>query len=207
MAGIPVITSYPLPTRAKLPTSVVRWTVQPERAVLLVHDMQSFFLAPFAGSLREELVHNVALLRKRCAELGVPVAYTAQAGRMTDEQRGLLKDFWGPGMRTDPADRGVVLELAPTAADWVLTKWRYSAFHRSDLLARMRSAGRDQLVLSGVYAHVGVLATALDAFSHDIQPFLVADALGDFTAADHRRTLEYAAQCCAMVVLTEDVFP
>jgi trans-2,3-dihydro-3-hydroxyanthranilic acid synthase len=206
MAGIPPIISYPLPTRAALPASIVRWTVRSERAVLLVHDMQSFFLAPFAGPLRDELVHNVALLRKRCAKLGVPVAYTAQPGRMTDEQRGLLKEFWGPGMRTDPADREVVPELAPAADDWVLIKWRYSAFYLSDLLVRMRSAGRDQLVLSGVYAHVGVLATALDAFSHDIQPFLVADALGDFTAADHRRTLEYAGRCCAMVVSTEELF-
>ena len=68
----------------------------------------------------------------------------------------------------------------------MLTKWRYSAFYRSDLLERMRAAGRDQLILCGVYAHVGVLTTALEAFSHDIQPFLVADALGDFTEADHR---------------------
>jgi isochorismate hydrolase len=207
MSGIPQITSYDLPTRATLPPSRVRWTVRPERAVLLVHDMQTFFLAPFADPLRGVLVHNVALLRKRCTALGVPVAYTAQPGRMTDEQRGLLKDFWGPGMRTDPAERDVVPELAPSAADWVLTKWRYSAFHCSDLLARMRSAGRDQLVLSGVYAHVGVLATALDAFSNDIQPFLVADAVGDFTETDHHRTLDYAARCCAMVVPTEDVFP
>jgi trans-2,3-dihydro-3-hydroxyanthranilic acid synthase len=206
MVSIPPIISYPLPTRAKLPASLVQWNVRPERAVLLVHDMQSFFLAPFAGPMRDELVHNVALLRKRCTELGVPVAYSVQPGRMTDEQRGLLKDFWGPGMRTDPADREVVSELAPAATDWVLTKWRYSAFHRSGLLARMRSAGRDQLVLSGVYAHVGLLATALDAFSYDTQPFLVADALGDFTAADHCRTLDYAGQCCSMVVLTEDLF-
>ena len=108
MAGIPSIISYPLSTRATLPASLVRWTVRPEQTVLLVPDMQSFFLAPFAGPLRDELVHNVALLRKRCAELGMPVAYTAHPGRMTDEQRGLLKNFWGPGMRTDPADREVV---------------------------------------------------------------------------------------------------
>jgi trans-2,3-dihydro-3-hydroxyanthranilic acid synthase len=206
MAGIPPIISHPLPTRATLPASLVRWTVRPERAVLIVYDIQSFFLAPFAGPLCDELVHNVALLQKRCAELSMPVAYTAHPGRMTDEQRGLLKDFWGPGMRTDLADREVVPELEPAAADWVLTKWRYSAFHRSDLLAWMCSAGRDQLVLSGVDAHVGVLATALDAFSHDIQSFLVADALGNLTAADHRRTLEYAAQCCPMAVPTEELF-
>ena len=37
---------------------------------------------------------------------------------MTDEQRGLLKDFWGPGMRAEPGDRQVVAELAPAASDW-----------------------------------------------------------------------------------------
>ncbi len=205
MAEIPRIPSYPMPTRATLPANVAQWTVDPERAVFLVHDMQSFFLKPLASPLRNELVHNVALLRKQCDVLDVPVAYTAQPGRMTDQQRGLLKDFWGPGMSTEPNERAVVPELAPAASDWSLTKWRYSAFHNSDLLARMRSAGRDQLILSGVYAHVGVLTTALDAFSHDIQPFLVADAVGDFTEADHHHTLAYAALCCAMVVLTEDV--
>ncbi len=82
---------------------------------------------------------------------------------MTEQQRGLLTDFWGRGMRTEAADREVVAELAPVEGDWTLTKWRYSAFFRSDLLKRLRAAGRDQLVLCGVYAHVGVLATALDA--------------------------------------------
>lgn len=196
-----------MPTRTTLPAGVAQWTVDPARAVLLLHDMQSFFLKPLASPLRDELVSNAALLRTRCVELGVPIAYTAQPGGMTDLQRGLLKDFWGPGMSTEPEEREVVPALAPDASDWVLTKWRYSAFHNSDLLARMRMAGRDQLVLTGVYAHVGVLTTALDAFSHDIQPFLVADALGDFTEADHHRTLAYAALCCARVVLTEDVLP
>src|SRR5690606_13693087 len=178
----------------------------PDRAVLLVHDMQRYFLRAFPEPLRTELVHNAAQLRKHCASLGVPVAYTAQPGRMTPRQRGLLADFWGPGMRTDPADSEVVPELAPTAADWKFTKWRYSAFFGSGLLARMRQTGRDQLLLCGVYAHVGVLATALDAFTNDIQPFLVADAIGDFHADDHRLTLDYVARRCGSVVTVEEVF-
>ena len=207
MTGIPEIEPYPMPTVGDLPANTAHWTVDPDRAVLLVHDMQRFFVRPFPGGMREELIANIVSLRERCVALGVPVAYTAQPGGMTPEQRGLLRDFWGPGMRVAPADREVVDELAPGQDDWVLTKWRYSAFFRSDLLERMRARGRDQLVVCGVYAHVGVLMTAVDAFTNDIQTFLVADAVADFSARYHRLALDYAAERCAVVSTTKEVLP
>ncbi|MGW6690979.1 isochorismatase family protein [Streptomyces sp. NPDC054961] len=205
MPGIPPIEPYALPTAGDLPANTARWTVDPKRAVLLVHDMQRFFLKPFPSPLREELVANAALLRQWSAAHDVPVAYTAQPGGMDDAQRGLLKDFWGPGMRTDPADREVVDELAPGPDDWLLTKWRYSAFFRSDLLERMRAAGRDQLIVCGVYAHVGVLMSAVEAFTNDIQPFLVADAVADFSAEYHGLAVRYAAERCATVLTAKEV--
>ncbi|MBT2383734.1 isochorismatase family protein [Streptomyces sp. ISL-11] len=199
MPGIPPIEPYPMPTAGDLPENTAGWTVDPARAVLLVHDMQRYFLKPLPGELREELVRNAAQLRETCAGQGIPVAYTAQPGGMSEEERGLLKDFWGPGMRVDPADRSVVDELSPAPGDWVFTKWRYSAFFRSDLLERMRAAGRDQLILCGVYAHVGVLMTAVDAFTNDIRVFLAADAVADFSETHHRLALTYAAERCAVV--------
>lgn len=205
MPGIPPITPYPLPTTGELPVNVADWTVAPERAVLLVHDMQRYFLRPLPESLRTDLIRNVAALRDYAVTQGIPVAYTAQPGGMTEAERGLLRDFWGPGMRVDPADREVVAELAPAPRDWTFTKWRYSAFFRSDLLDRMRAHGRDQLVLCGVYAHVGILATAIDAFTHDIQPFLIADAVADFSVAHHRMALDYAAARCAVVRTVKEI--
>jgi isochorismate hydrolase len=194
-----------MPAPGGLPANTVPWTPDPARAVLLVHDMQRYFLAPFPESVRTWLVQNAATVRDRCAALGVPVAYTAQPGSMTAGQRGLLADFWGPGMRAEPADREVVDELAPVDGDWQLTKWRYSAFFNSPLLERMRAAGRDQLILCGVYAHVGVLMTAVEAFTHDIQPFLVADAVADFSEQYHRLALDYAAERCAVVLTAKEV--
>lgn len=205
MKGIPSIYPYPLPTTASVPENVAQWTADPERAVLLIHDMQRYFLRNIPDPLRAEIVDNAATLRKRCAAAAVPVVYTAQSGGMTEQERGLLQDFWGSGMRTDPEDQAIAPELAPADGDWRLTKWRYSAFFRSNLLERMRAAGRDQLILCGVYAHIGVLATALDAFANDIQPFLVADATGDFSEEKHRFALDYTAQRCGMVVLAEEV--
>ncbi|CAL9372485.1 isochorismatase family protein [Streptomyces sp. enrichment culture] len=207
MAGIPPIQPYPMPQEGDLPANTARWTPRPERAVLLVHDMQRYFLRKFPVDEAPvtDLVRNAARLRQQAAALGIPVAYTAQPGGMTDEQRGLLRDFWGPGMRVDPADREVVEPLKPGPDDWRLDKWRYSAFFRSDLLERMRAHGRDQLILCGVYAHIGVLMTAVEAFTHDIETFLVADAVADFNEDYHRLALDYAAERCAVVTTTKSV--
>ncbi|WP_019814480.1 isochorismatase family protein [Saccharomonospora saliphila] len=183
------------------------WRPEPERLALLIHDMQRYFLRPFSTteSPYREMLDNLVAVRARCAEWGVPVFYTAQPGSMTDEQRGLLKDFWGPGMAARAEDREIVAELAPGDGDVVLTKWRYSAFCHTDLLSRLAAAGRDQILLGGVYAHVGCLATAIDAFSYDIQPHLVSDAVADFGEPEHRFALEYAARRCARVLDTSEL--
>ncbi|MFD2232598.1 isochorismatase family protein [Phaeospirillum tilakii] len=205
MNAIPSIEAYALPRYDELPANRVKWVPDPERSVLLVHDMQKYFLRPLPDSLRAALIANAARLRQACVRRGVQIAYTAQPGSMTSQQRGLLQDFWGPGMQASAEDREIVDELRPGPSDWLLTKWRYSAFFNSDLLARMRASGRDQLILCGVYAHIGVLISTVDAYSNDIKPFLVADSIADFSRRDHWMALEYAARSCAMLLTTDEV--
>ncbi|MBP2328246.1 isochorismate hydrolase [Kibdelosporangium banguiense] len=205
MAGIPDIAPYPLPVSADLPKNVATWTVDPQRAAVLIHDMQQYFLRPFPEAMAAQLVRNTALVRDRCRELGMPVAYTVQPGSMTPQQRGLLADFWGAGMRAAPADRDVPGPLAPDPADGVFTKWRYSAFFGNDLLAWLRRHNADQLVICEVYAHVGILMSAVDAFTNDNQTFLVADAIADFSAEDHRLAMQYAARNCSVVLTAAEV--
>lgn len=204
MAGIPPIEPYLLPTAGDLPENVARWAVDPDRAVLLVHDMQRYFLDFFAAgaSPRRELREHTALLLAAARDAGVPVLYTAQPGAMTREQRGLLHQVWGPGMSAAPEHQEIDPAVAPREGEAVLTKWRYSAFVRTDLLERLTRLGRDQLVVCGVYAHIGCLITAVDAFSHDVQPFLVADAMADFTPEYHALALDYARERCAEITTT-----
>lgn len=205
--GIAPVGSYPLPGPSELPPQRVGWSPDPARAVLLIHDMQRYFLRAFPAQLPPlpQVVANIAEIRRTCVRLGVPVAYTAQPGSMTAAERGLLQDFWGPGMRASEADRQVLPELAPSQGDLVVTKWRYSAFHRTELLPWLRDSGRDQLIICGVYAHLGCLITAFDAYSHDIQPFLVADAVADLSSAWHRQALAHTAEACAATPTTEQV--
>ncbi|GAA3636395.1 isochorismatase family protein [Streptomyces chitinivorans] len=210
---IPLIESYSMPTEDELPHSTAPWTVDPARAALLLHDLQNYFLSPFGHGGPDEggqqplndLMDNAEALRRRFAAAGAPVFYSAQPGGMTDEQRGLLKDFWGAGMSADEAHRAIPDRIAPAPGDRVLTKWRPSAFCRTDLLGLLRRAGRDQLVICGVYAHVGILMTAHEGFSHDIQTFVVSDAIADFSARRHRETLDYVATRCSVTLSTRAV--
>ncbi|WP_020667605.1 isochorismatase family protein [Amycolatopsis nigrescens] len=200
--GLPQIAPYAMPTESQLPDNRVSWQCDPDRAVLLIHDMQNHFLRAFPphGSPMTELVTNIGLLRAAAAKLGIPTVYSAQPGGQTPEQRGLQLDMWGGGIGDDPADAEIIGELSPTDGDIRLTKWRYNAFHRTDLGDILRRHQRDQLIVTGVYAHIGCLLTAADAFMQDLQPFFVADAVGDFSRRHHEMALDYAASRCAMTV-------
>lgn len=206
--ALPAIPSYPLPAPDELPANRVSWTVDPARAVLLVHDLQQHFLSAFPAGEQPltGMLGNAARLLKEARRLGVPVVYSAQRGGQTPEQRGLQLDFWGPGVADDPEALATPEAVAPEPGDTVLTKWKYSAFVRTELEQLLRSQGRDQLVIVGVYAHIGVLMTACDAWQRDIQAFVVADAVADFSRQDHDMALRWAAGRCAVVTTTDALF-
>ncbi|MDK0523164.1 isochorismatase family protein [Streptomyces sp. ML-6] len=205
--ALPRITPYPMPAAADLPANRVDWKVDPARAVLLVHDLQNHFLSAYdvGASPVPELLAGVAALKKRAGQLGIPVLYTAQPGGQTREERGLQQDFWGSGLPDDPTAAAIVEAVAPGPDDEVVTKWKYSGFVRTDLADRLAALGRDQLVVTGVYAHIGVLMTACDAWMRDIQAFVVADAVADFSAEEHAMALRWAAGRCAVVTTADTV--
>ncbi|GGV09822.1 isochorismatase family protein [Streptomyces spectabilis] len=205
--ALPTITPYPMPVAADLPANRVDWKVDPARAVLLVHDLQNYFLSAYDAEAAPvpELLRNVSALKERAAALGIPVVYTAQPGGQTPAERGLQQDFWGAGLPADAQAAAIAGPVAPGPGDQVLRKWKYSGFVRTSLEEDLRAQGRDQLVITGVYAHIGVLMTACDAWMRDIQAFVVADAVADFSADDHAMALRWAAGRCAVVTTTDEV--
>ncbi|MGR0186657.1 isochorismatase family protein [Azospirillum aestuarii] len=201
------IAPYALPTAADLPQDKVSWSVDPARAVLLIHDMQDYFVG-FYGAANPAIVScidRIVRLKRHLKALGVPVVYTAQPPVQSDADRGLLNDMWGPGLTAKPDLAGIVAPLAPDADDRVLTKWRYSAFYRAPLAEMMAESGRDQLLICGIYAHIGVMQTALDAFMRGIKPFLIADAIADFSREDHMMALRYVARNAGRTIHSDSV--
>ncbi|MEH3415077.1 isochorismatase [Phytobacter diazotrophicus] len=207
--AIPKLTGYALPTANDIPDNKVQWAFEPDRAALLIHDMQEYFLNFWGDNcpMMEKVVANIAALRQFCKQHNIPVYYTAQPKEQSDDDRALLNDMWGPGLTRSPEQQRIVAVLAPDEADTVLVKWRYSAFHRSPLEQMLKETGRNQLIITGVYAHIGCMTTATDAFMRDIKPFMVADALADFSREEHLMSLKYVAGRSGRVVMTEALLP
>jgi len=207
--AIPKLQGYALPAAADIPDNKVNWSFEPARAALLIHDMQDYFVNFWGDNcpMMQQVVANIAALRHFCKQHNIPVYYTAQPKEQSDEDRALLNDMWGPGLTRSPEQQQIVSELAPDEADTVLVKWRYSAFHRSPLEQMLKETGRNQLLITGVYSHIGCMTTATDAFMRDIKPFMVADALADFSREEHLMSLNYVAGRSGRVVLTQELLP
>jgi len=205
--ALPKISAYAMPTPDEFPGNRACWALDAQRAALLVHDMQGYFVDAFppGQSPVRELVVNVRRLCGAARAAGLPIFYSAQPGDQDRQSRGLLADFWGPGLSKAPAEQAIIPELAPNDGpnEIRLTKYRYSAFQKTDLLQSLRERGTSQLIICGVYAHLGCLLTANEAFMHDIAPFFVADAVADFTPELHQMALRYAAERCAVTISTE----
>ncbi len=207
--GLPKIQPYALPTAGEIPEARANWDFEPSRAALLIHDMQNYFINIFEADASPiaPVIANIAKLKSACRKAGIPVYYTAQNGNQDRRDRGLQADLWGPGMTAAPEHQHITPALAPEEGDIVLVKHRYSAFQLSNLEHGMHVRGRDQIIICGIYAHIGCLLTATEAFQRDIKPFLVADAVADFSRDNHDMALAYLAKTSGIPLMLSALLP
>nr|WP_042185047.1 isochorismatase family protein [Kibdelosporangium sp. MJ126-NF4]CEL16477.1 Isochorismatase of siderophore biosynthesis [Kibdelosporangium sp. MJ126-NF4]CTQ90429.1 Isochorismatase (EC 3.3.2.1) of siderophore biosynthesis [Kibdelosporangium sp. MJ126-NF4] len=187
------------------PDQKMNWTPDADRAALLVHDMQHYFVKVFAGNKEPylQLIGNIRRLLDAAHAAKIPVLYSGQPGGMTRAQRGLGYDINGPGMPDDDKERAVVAPIKPSDSDTFVTKWRDNAFHSTNLEQLVRWHRRDQLIVCGIYAFTGVTVTSAHAYWNDIQPFIISDAVADLTAQRHKDALAWGAARTSRILTTD----
>ena len=189
---------YVMPTPAMLPDDTTGWTLDPERAALVVLNLQRRFVHVLAeeGAPVTELLANARRLVNAAHAAGVPVIHSVPAG-----ERGPATYVRRSGVPDDRDGEAFADQVEPRTGDAVLTARKHSAFARTRLEGRLRDLRRDQVVIAGLFARVGVLMTAADAWVQDLEPFVVADA----SAGSHGFALEWVADTCGAVTSTDRV--
>lgn len=167
--------------RAELPARSPQ-LLSSESSGLLVVDVQSRVLRPMEDRV-PGLIRNIRLVVDAAGLFDIPVVATEQYPR-------------GLG-GTEPS----LAPLLPTIG----AKTMFSCRERADLLAPWRDAGRFQIVVVGIEAHVCVQQTVLDLLAAGFQVHLPVDAVLSRHELDRQTAIRRMEGCGAILSTVESV--
>jgi nicotinamidase-related amidase len=156
-----------------------------ESAVLCVIDIQERLAAAMAE--REPVIAAARQLILSARRLSVPIVVTEQYPRGIGPTEMAVAEALGDDYRP-------------------IEKLHFSCFQEPAFAARLnglRTAGRDQVILCGMEAHVCLLQTCLDLLHHGHQVHLMADAVCSRNADHKRLALEQMRRAGAIVTCVE----
>lgn len=161
------------------------------RPALLVVDLQHGFTDPACGPgfTMPDVISQAASLVESAHENDVPVIFTtiafpAGTNPLWVKKMPALLDLREGSTWTviDPATG-----FAET--DRVIVKQAASAFSGTDLAERLADANVDTVVICGATTSGCIRATAVDAISLNLRPFVVGTAVGDRERSPHEAAL------------------
>ena len=182
-----------------MPAANTKWEFERDRSVLIVIDMQNYFVREGAVLEVKDSRAQIPTIKKlieKCREYSVPIIYTVHE---PDAVFSPLEVDYHPGLQNflknmGPDDMKVISELAPMPNDIVLRKRRFSAFYQTDLeliLRNIRGKANpvDTIIICGTVTNICCESTARDAFFRDYKVVFGTDVCSALTPESHNATL------------------
>jgi len=159
--------------------------LQRETAALCVIDIQARLAAAMAE--REPVIEATRQMILSARPLGLPILVTEQYPRGIGPSEPAIVEALGEHYRP-------------------LEKLHFSCCNEANFaaeLAGLKAAGRTQVILCGMEAHVCLLQTCLDLMADGFQVHVLADAVCSRNAEHKRLALEQMRQAGAVVTCVE----
>lgn len=177
----------------------IGWEVDSARCAVLIHDFLPYYLKVLPQSLVAELEQSCGRLITCSREASIPLITSAPRPAYQLYQRGLGARLWGKGPTLEESEERIIDGLSEPEVP-CMRKRSLSAFYGTDLEIEMRRAGKDQLVILGVFTGGGILATSFDALARDIECFVVSDGTADFTEKRHAQALSQIGETTGQII-------
>lgn len=168
----------------------------------------------------EPVVANAVRLLQAARSASIPVFYAAANHRPDQATTALLitdtdmrLNPWPDPERnrTRPAivagswQAEVIDEIRPQPGDYIVPKYRWSAFHQTYLELALRTRGINTIVISGGSTDVGIASTAFAARDLDFNQVIVSDACSSSHEDSNRWFMERIFPRMARVRTTDQV--
>lgn len=163
-----------------------RFSLERDKAVLLIIDVQERLGTAMEPAKFERLVKNARILVDGARELGIPVFATEQYPKGLGPTVSLIREAL-------PADAPPVEKLA------------FSCGAVKEVARRLYMSGRRQVVIAGMETHVCVFQTVRDLLAGGYQPFVARDAVLSRTPENYEVGLSLMKEAGATISSTETV--
>src|SRR6266508_4251879 len=170
--------------------------LDPARTALLFFDMLNGHVRKDDAATKARYAPVIAAavrLLEAARRAGIVVMYAAAHHRPDNATSAQLLTDTDNRLRPLAAgtwEAQVIDELKPQPQDYMVPKFRWSAFHQTYLDLALRSRNIDTLVISGGSTDVGVASTAYAARDLDYNLVIVSDACTSPEGDNHKQFME-----------------
>ncbi|MGB7295209.1 MAG: isochorismatase family protein [Candidatus Aminicenantales bacterium] len=182
--------------------------LNPGKSVLLVIDMQRFFLDPDSPTFTcggPAIIPGLKRLIGAFREAGRPVIFTRHVHHPRDLDAGIMGWWWKGKCLEGSPESEIHPELTPLEDEKVVLKHRYSAFYNTDLETVLRCLKAEDIVISGIMTNLCCESTARDAYFRDHRVFVPADGTGTVNEEMHLASLLNLAFGFAFVTTSDRI--
>jgi len=169
----------------------LRILFEPEKAALIVLDMQRYFLDEESHAYipsGEAIIPGLLQLIEAFQVWGQPIILTRHQNTL--QNAGSLSRWWNDLIvRGNPMSEFHPNFQEVEAEAEVLEKTQYDAFYGTDLERILREAGITQLVIGGVMTHLCCETTARSAFVRGFDVFFLVDGTATYNIEFHMSSL------------------
>lgn len=176
----------------------------PKKPVLLVIDMQRYFLDPDAPAYHESaqrIIPMVQALIDAFEDKGLPIFATWYASSDNDP----MVRWWGQSL--NPQSRWAALDsrMRFPRSTVMLSKHLYGTFFSTDIDRRLKALDATSVVICGVMTDLCCETTAREAFHHGYDVYFVADGTATSNERLHVAALATLAHGFAYIVTAEEL--
>ena len=175
------------------------------RAALLVLDMQNFFLDSKSHAYIpsvETIIPAINAIIDNFNKNNRKIVFTRHID--STDPPSLMKKMWKDSIKLD-SELSQISSRISTHDSYIIDKTKYSAFYNTGLDSHLRNNSIEQVVITGVHSHLCCESTARDAFFRDFKVFFVIDATCTYSEQLHLGTLRAIAHGFGVCISSEEI--